>query len=93
LALHRAGGSIVLVDPEMGNENFMSRVKFSQAKWILQDRIIEKIEKFSFLKPFLRCFHIWFPEHLSIENRITIEPSFLYSKTFFFSKHKGSVSP
>ncbi len=72
-AFIRVGAVIVLVDPEMGHDNFMSRIEFSKAKWILQDKILDKIEKYSFLKPLLRIFNIWFPDNLPIKNRITIK--------------------
>jgi acyl-CoA synthetase (AMP-forming)/AMP-acid ligase II len=74
-ALLRAGAVIVLVDPEMGQENFISRIEFSKARFILQDKILNKIEKYSFIKPILRFFNIWFPDNLPIptKNRITIK--------------------
>ncbi|MEY4602212.1 MAG: hypothetical protein RL292_153 [Candidatus Parcubacteria bacterium] len=73
-ALLRAGAVVVLVDPEMGQENFISRIEFSKAHFILQDKILEEIEKYSFLKPLLRFLNIWFPDNLPIQNknRITI---------------------
>ena len=75
-ALTRVGACIVLADPEMGQENFVGRVSFAKPKWILQDPILEKVETYSFVKPLLRFFKIWFPENLPIspENRITIDP-------------------
>lgn len=80
-ALTRVGACIILVDPEMGQTNFIDRVTFSKARWILQDSILEKVEKYSFVKPLLRLFKIWFPEHLPIPNdkKITIQklPSIL----------------
>ncbi|MBP6904517.1 MAG: acyl--CoA ligase [Candidatus Pacebacteria bacterium] len=74
-ALIRVGACIVLADPEMGQANFIDRVTFSKARWVLQDSILEKVEKYSFVKPLLRFLKIWFPEHLPISNdkRITIE--------------------
>ncbi len=74
-ALLRAGAVVVLVDPEMGQENFISRITFSKAKFILQDRILEKIEKYPFVKPLLGFLKIWFPNNLPIihKNRITIK--------------------
>ena len=74
-ALLRVGAVVVLVDPEMGQENFISRIKFSKAKFILQDKILENIEKYSFIKPVLRFLNIWFPDNLPInsKNRITIK--------------------
>ncbi len=74
-ALLRAGVVVVLVDPEMGQENFVSRIKFSKAHFILQDKILEKIEKYSFIKPLLRFLNIWFPDNLPIptQNRITVK--------------------
>ena len=84
-ALLRAGAIVVLVDPEMGQENFVSRIKFSKSRFILQDRILEKIERYSFVKPILRFFNIWFPDKLPIpnENKITIKTleSILETKT------------
>ena len=74
-ALTRVGACIVLADPEMGQKNFISRIEFSEAKWMVQDRVIEKIDRFYFIKPILRFFNIWFPEKLSIskDNRITLK--------------------
>jgi acyl-CoA synthetase (AMP-forming)/AMP-acid ligase II len=74
-ALLRAGAVVVLVDPEMGRENFISRIEFSKAHFILQDKILGKIEKYSFIKPLLRLFNIWFPDNLPIptQNRITVK--------------------
>lgn len=74
-ALTRVGACIVLADPEMGQENFIDRVTFSKASWLLQDSILEKVEKYSFVKPLLRFFKVWFPEHLPIQKdkRITIQ--------------------
>ncbi len=74
-ALIRAGAVAILVDPEMGQENFISRIEFSKADWIIQDPILEKIEKYSFIKPLLRFFNIWFPDKLPIESnkRITVK--------------------
>ncbi len=74
-ALTRTGACVVLADPEMGQDNFIERVTFSKAKWLLQDSILEKVENYSFIKPILRLFKIWFPENLPITNdkRITIE--------------------
>jgi acyl-CoA synthetase (AMP-forming)/AMP-acid ligase II len=74
-ALLRAGAVVVLVDPEMGQENFISRIEFSKAQFILQDKVLEKIEKYSFIKPLLRYLNIWFPDNLPIpdKNRITIK--------------------
>lgn len=74
-ALTRAGACIVLADPEMGQVNFIDRITFSKTRWMLQDSILGKIEKHSFIKPLLRFFKIWFPEHLPIsqDNRITIQ--------------------
>ena len=74
-ALLRIGAVIVLVDPEMGQENFISRIEFSKAHFILQDKILEKIEKYSFVKPMLKFFNIWFPDNLPIpnQNRITVK--------------------
>lgn len=78
-ALLRTGAVVVLVDPEMGQENFISRIKFSKADFILQDKILQKIEKYSFIKPLLRLFNVWFPDNLPVpvQNRITIK-SFEY---------------
>ncbi len=74
-ALSRTGAATVLVDPEMGQDNFNSRIDFAKPKFILQDQVIEKIEKFSFLKPVLRFFNIWFPDNLPFpkEKRITLK--------------------
>lgn len=74
-ALLRAGAVVVLVDPEMGQENFISRIEFSKAHFILQDKILDKIEKYSLIKPLLRFFNIWFPDNLPIstQNRITVK--------------------
>lgn len=74
-SLLRVGAVIVLVDPEMGQENFISRIEFSNAKFILQDKILKEIEKFQFVKPILRFLNIWFPDKLNISktNRITIK--------------------
>lgn len=74
-ALTRVGACIVLADPEMGQSNFIERITFSKARWILQDSILEKVEKYSCIKPVLRIFNIWFPEHLPISNdkRVTIQ--------------------
>jgi long-chain acyl-CoA synthetase len=73
-AIIRAGGSVVLVDPEMGQENFMSRIAFSKPAWMFQDKILEQIETFSFIKPVLRAFHIWFPDQMPFDSdhRITV---------------------
>lgn len=82
-ALLRTGAVIVMVDPEMGQENFISRIEFSKSRFILQDNILEKIEKYSFIKPLLRFFNIWFPEKLPIpnENKITVKNLDLILKT------------
>jgi acyl-CoA synthetase (AMP-forming)/AMP-acid ligase II len=74
-ALTRVGACIILADPEMGQNNFISRLRFSEAKWMVQDRIIEKIDRFYFIKPILRFFNIWFPENLPISknNRINLK--------------------
>jgi acyl-coenzyme A synthetase/AMP-(fatty) acid ligase len=72
-ALLRVGATIVLVDPEMGQENFISRISFSKASWMLQDAILEKIETYTWIKPVLRFLHIWFPEHIPVERKITIK--------------------
>ncbi len=74
-ALLRAGAVVILVDPEMGQENFISRIKFSKANFILQDKILEKIEKYYFVKPILNFLGIWFPANLPIvnKNRITVK--------------------
>jgi len=74
-ALLRVGAVVVLVDPEMGQANFISRIEFSKAHFILQDKVLERIEKFSFVKPLLRIFNVWFPDNLPIpnKNRITVK--------------------
>lgn len=74
-ALIRVGAVIILADPEMGQENFKERIRFSNAQWMLQDPILEKIDRFSFIKPILRLCNIWFPDNLPIEkqNKITIK--------------------
>lgn len=72
-ALLRVGAVVVLVDPEMGQENFISRIEFSKARFILQDVVLEKIEKYYFIKPVLKFLNIWFPDQLPIENRITVK--------------------
>lgn len=74
-ALLRSGAVVVLVDPEMGEENFISRIQFSKANFVLQDKILEKIERHHFIKPLLRFLNIWFPDNLPIQNknRITIK--------------------
>lgn len=86
-ALLRVGAVIVLVDPEMGQENFSSRIEFSKADFILQDDILNKIERYSFVKPLLRFFNIWFPDNLPIpnKNRITIK------KLDFILKQKSEM--
>lgn len=73
-ALSRVGAVTVIVDPEMGQENFISRINFAKPKFILQDKILEKIEKYYFLKPILRFLNIWFPDNLPALNmgRITL---------------------
>ena len=83
----RIGAVIVLVDPEMGQENFISRIEFSKAHFILQDKILEKIEKYSFVKPMLKFFNIWFPDNLPIpnQNRITV-------KNFEYILQKSTVN-
>ncbi|MEK7106491.1 MAG: AMP-binding protein, partial [Patescibacteria group bacterium] len=74
-ALTRIGAVIVLADPEMGQQNFIDRITFSEARFILQDPILEKIDRFSFVKPILRMLHIWFPDNLPIarDHKITIK--------------------
>lgn len=73
-ALQRAGAVVVLVDLEMGQENFASRIRFSEAGFILQDRALGMIEKYAFLKPILRLLNIWFPDNLPFpkDKRITL---------------------
>ena len=74
-ALSRAGAVIVLVDPEMGDVNFKNRVEFSKCTWMLQDKIVENIEFFSWIKPVLHLLGIWFPNNIPIpqQQRITIK--------------------
>lgn len=72
-ALLKVGAVVVLVDPEMGDENFISRIKYSEANYILQDKILEAIERYSFIKPILKFFKIWAHTTLPIKNKITIK--------------------
>jgi acyl-CoA synthetase (AMP-forming)/AMP-acid ligase II len=74
-ALTRIGACIVLADPEMGNDNFNSRVRYANIKWMIQDPSLDILVKFSFIKPILKLFKIWYPTNLPIiqENRITIK--------------------
>jgi acyl-coenzyme A synthetase/AMP-(fatty) acid ligase len=87
-SLLRVGAITVLVDPEMGQENFISRINFSKAEYLLQDGVLEKIEKYHFVKPILRFFNIWFPDRLPINlnNRITLK------KLDFILSQKKEVS-
>lgn len=63
-AVYTLGATIVLADPQMGSENFKSRVESADVRWVIEDPKISIINKYSFIKPILKFLDIWYPEKI-----------------------------
>lgn len=61
-ALYRVGAVVVIADPAMGNENFLSRVKHSGAKWTVLDPKLNFIRKIPKATKLLRLFKYEIPD-------------------------------
>jgi len=61
-ALYRMGATVVIADPAMGNENFLSRVKYSCAKWTVIDPKLNFLRKIPIATKLLRVLNYEIPD-------------------------------